>query len=244
MSIKIENTVTPSCDQWEATIRGARNAMNSWDRMDSYATRIENPETGNVADFEYFIGENDQDLLERLAKGGSVEAKYKRMLPIHVDVTAPLYFWKEADQYKVGTTTNSCSTMHKIAAKEFTLDDFSHEHLTARSMRRLTETIDDLNFYRDIYLNGGIDDFEGAPIGYEPRDKTVWLQMIQLLPSSYNQRRTWFLNYETLTGIYHYRKSHKLQEWRDVCAWIKNELPYSELITGEFEDAKDTKDDE
>ncbi len=234
--IKLENTVTPSAAQWEAIIRGARNPMNSWDRMDSYKTVIENPETLNTADFAYFIGENDQQLLEKLAKGGPVHAKYRRSIMVWVDITAPLYLYKELDTYKVGTVCNSCSTMHKIHAKEFTLDDFSHEHLTARGLRRLNETIEDLNYYRDIYLNGGIDDFGGKVVGYGPKHKDIWWQMIQLLPSSYNQLRSYTFSYESLVGIYRWRKDHKLDEWHVFCDWIKNDLPYSELITGEFDD--------
>lgn len=234
MSIKIENTVTLSAQQWEAVIRGMRNPKNSWHLSDSYATHIEDPETGNVADFEYFIGENDQKLMETLAKGGPVHAKYRRMIFAYVDIVAPLYFFKEMDTYKVGTVCNSCSTMHKIQAKEFTLDDFSHEHMTSLSLANLQNTINLLNIYRNTYLYGGEDIQEdGSVRTYEPKNKDIWWQMIQLLPSSYNQRRTYLFSYEALVGVYRWRKDHKLDEWHIFCDWIKNELPYSELITGE-----------
>lgn len=218
--IKIERVVTPSPAQWDAIIRGTRNAKNSWDRMDSYKTVIENPQTGNTADFEYFIGENDQTLLENLAAGGSVHAKYRRMIIVYVDITAPLYWWKEMDTYKVGTTANSCSTMHKIHAKEFVPTDFSCERLNERSWPVFKATLDELNYNRDKFN--------------ETKEVEYWEQMIELLPSSYNQMRTVCLNYEVLVGIYRDRKNHKLNEWREFCKWIE-ELPYSELITGKVE---------
>jgi hypothetical protein len=236
MSIKIENVVLPSPAQWEAIIRGTRNAKNSWDRSDSYITRIEDPETLETADFEFFMGDDDLDLMTRLANGGPVHAKYRRTIPLWVDVTAPLYWWKEADTYKVGTTANSCSTMHKIHSRAFRLEDFSHEHLIGRALITLNRTIDDLNYYRDLYNNGGVDIDTGEY--HEPKDKDIWWQMIQELPSSYNQKRTLFMPYETLVGMYKYRKNHKLDEWREFCDWIKT-LPYSELITGEFENSRE-----
>lgn len=213
--IKLENTVTPSPKQWEAIIRGMRNPMNSWGKSDSYSTHIEDPETHNTADFEFFIGDADEELMMKLAKGGSVHAKYRRMTPVYVDITAPLYWWKEFDTYKVGTVANSCSTMHKIHAKEFTLDDFSHEHLLKTGRDCLDQVIKTLNVYRNLYLKDGY--------------KADWNNMIQLLPSSYNQKRTIMLNYEVLVGMYRDRKNHKLQEWHEFCRWIEN-LPYSELI--------------
>ena len=239
MSIKIENVVLPSAKQWEAIIRGARNPKNSWARMDSYATHLEDPVTMETADYEYFIGENDQQLLEKLAAGGPVHAKYRRMITVYMDITAPLYFWKEFDKYQIGVVTNSCSTMHKIHAKEFTLEDFSHEHLMEWSDYEdeakqfapdrlcnfkfyLMDTITALNNARDLYLI--------------TKDKKYWWQMIQLLPSSYNQKRTVMLNYEVLANIYKWRKDHKLDEWRSFCTYIENCLPYSELITGEKKD--------
>lgn len=218
MSIKIENVVLPSAEQWEAIIRGARNPKNSWDRMDSYATHLEDPLTMETADYEYFIGENDQKLLEKLAAGGPVHAKYRRMITVYMDITAPLYWWKEFDKYQIGVVTNSCSTMHKIHAKEFTREDFSIEHLYPYAMNAMNDTIQMLNHYRDDYLI--------------TKSKEDWWQMIQLLPSSYNQKRTVMLNYEVLANIYKWRKDHKLDEWRSFCTYIENCLPYAELITG------------
>ena len=234
MALKIENVVLPSPDQWAAIIRGTRNPKNSWDRMDSYATHVEDPETMETADYEYFIGPNDQKLLEVLAAGGPVHAKYRRMIPVYLDITAPLYWWKEFDTYKLGTVANSCSTMHKIHAKEFTMEDFSHEHLQGPGIVKLEETIKLLNYYRDIFNNtiehNRKDGLDGASI-----KKDWWWQMIQLLPSSYNQKRTVMLNYEVLVNIYRWRRDHKLDEWHTFCDWIET-LPYSELITGEKKD--------
>jgi hypothetical protein len=229
MSIKIENTVTPSCDQWEAIIRGMRNPKNSWHLSDSYATYIENPETGNVADFEYFIGENDQKLMETLAKGGPVHAKYRRMIPVFVDVTAPIFWWKEFDTYKIGSVRNSCSTMHKIHVKEFSIDDFSHEGCDeVLSAKAALETLLVTLEYLRIKFN-------------ETGEKRYWRALIELLPEGFNMRSTLFLNYEVLVGIYRWRKDHKLDEWHTFCDWIRD-LPYSELITGEFEEKKDGDD--
>ena len=219
--LRIEKTVLPSPEQWEIIIEGLRNPMNSWDRSDSYKTHIEDEQTLNTADFEFFLGENDLDLMKRLAKGGSVHAKYRRMIPVWVTLTAPLYWWKEFDTYKVGTVCSSCSTMHKIHEKEFELDDFSHEHLSDFSLQIvLQQIVDALNHYRSEYLR--------------TKDKFNWRQMIQLLPSSYNQRRTVMLNYEVLANIYHSRRSHKLDEWHTFCEWIEG-LPYAELITDKEE---------
>ena len=234
--LKIEKFVTASPEQWEIIIEGARNPMNSWDRMDSYATYIEDPETLETAPFTYFVGDNDQKLLENLANGGPVHGKYRRMIPVWVTLTAPLYWWKEFDTYKVGTVANSCSTMHKIHAKEFTLGDFSCEHMRIATKQHLIEDIFELNRWREIYLEGGFDsNFDGTERVFPPKDKDAWHQMIQLLPSSYNQKRTVMVNYEVLNNIYHSRKNHKLTEWHTFCDWIR-ELPYSELITGEEED--------
>ncbi len=205
--IKLENT---NVCGWEAAIRGMRNPMNSWEKSDSDQS---------------YVGPNDHDLMMRLAKAGSVDAKYRRMIVVTVDITAPLYWWKEFDTYKVGTVANSCSTMHKIAAKKFTPDDFSREHLAELPIKSgglvnnvviFDVIVAALNNAREMYL--------------ETKDKAYWWQMIQLLPSSYNQRRTVQLNYEVLAGIYPKRKDHKLDEWHGFCAWIKS-LPYSELIT-------------
>lgn len=228
--INIENVEVHG---WKAAIRGMRNPMNSWERSDSefydmadYLERLFHKGPGASEPIPAFvIGPNDHDLMMRLARAGSEHAKYRRMIVVWLDVTAPLYWWAEADTYKVGTVRNSCSKMHKIHSKEFTMDDFSHEHLTyydhdgelCRDFRDELEClIDELNFARELFNETG--------------DKKWWWQMIQLLPSSYNQRATLMLNYEVLSNIYHQRKNHKLDEWREFCKWIKT-LPYSELIT-------------
>ena len=242
--IKIENVVLPSPSQMGAVIRGMRNPMNSWAESDSYTTHIEDPETQNTADFQFVLGEKDEALMRKLAKAGSVHGKFMRMMPIYFDITAPFYFWKEFDTYKVGTVANSCSTMHKIASREFTIDDLSCEHLlsfTSEGDERKIPFIDaspcaenDIMFSPKSVLECII-----IPIlnrcrdrFIESRDKKYWWQMIQLLPSSYNQRRTIMTNYEVLRGIHIYRKDHKLDEWVDFCKWIET-LPYSYLITGE-----------
>ena len=224
--LKIEKTVTASPEQWEIIIEGMRNPMNSWEKMDSIPDEYFGP--------GFYIGENDHNLMMRLANGGPVHAKYRRMIPVWVTLTAPLYWWKEFDTYKVSTVANSCSTMHKIQAKEFTLEDFSCEHLRKTSELCLKEdVIAELNFWRDIFLNGGhVDNFNGTETVFPPKDKDAWWQMIQLLPSSYNQKRTVMLNYEVLHNIYFSRKDHKLDEWHVFCDWIE-ELPYSELIVGD-----------
>ena len=204
---------------FDHAIRGMRNPMNSHDKSDSYWTHIENPETLNTAEFQYFVGDADKELMRTLAKSGSDHAKYLRMITVYADVTAPMYWLKEFDTYKVGTVANSTSTMHKIHAKEFTLDDFSHEHLlNKRGETALLIVIQELNHFRREYLVN--------------RDKDDWWQMIQLLPSSYNQTRTVMLNYEVLRRIYHSRRNHKLDEWHTFCDWIES-LPHSDLITGE-----------
>ena len=215
--LKIEKTVLPSPEQWEIIIEGMRNPMNSWDKSDSYKTHIEDPETLETADFEFFLGDADHKLMTSLAKGGAVHAKYRRMIPVYLTINAPLYWWKEFDTYKVGTVANSCSTMHKIQAKEFTMDDFSCEHLNRNAMRILERTVEALNTERDNFLFSS--------------NKHAWWQMIQLLPTCYNQKRTVMLNYEVLCNIYHSRKNHKLDCWHTFCDWIR-QLPYSELITG------------
>jgi hypothetical protein len=212
--IKLENTKVMG---WEPAIRGMRNPKNSWDKSDSYWTHIIDAETSDICDFEYFVGDNDHELMMRLAKGGPVHAKYRRMIMVYVDITAPLYWWKEFDTYKIGTVANSCSTMHKIHAKEFTLDDFSCERMHDAGRKALRNTIDVLNFDREMFN--------------KTKDKSYWDDMIQLLPTSYNQKRTVMLNYEVLAGIYPMRGNHKLLEWVEFCEWIKNDLPYSELVT-------------
>lgn len=228
--IKLENVVLASPEQMAFIIQGMRNPMNSWEMSDSYSSYIFNVE--NKAAHKIFnLNENDHSLMQRLANAGTEHRKYMRMMPVYVRITAPLYWWKEFDTYKIGTVANSCSTMHKIAEKEFTLEDFSTEHLisdesiptriySAKDM--METTIKNLNMFCELYL--------------KTRDKTYWWQMIQLLPSSYNQTRNVMLNYEVVANIYRQRKNHKLDEWREVCKWIES-LPYSELITVDSREA-------
>lgn len=208
MSIKIENIVTLNEEQLHSVIMGARNPMNSWDRSDTSGVDI---------------GDTDLDLLKRLRKSGTDHRKYLRMIPVWMDITAPLYWWKEADTYKVGTVANSCSTMLKIHSKEFTMDDFSCEHLTgafavnnvSHPIMLMEDIVSCLNFYRELYL--------------ETNDKEYWWQMIQLLPSSYNQKRTVFLNFEVLLNMYHARKNHKLDEWQEFCKTVEQIPLFKEL---------------
>ena len=267
--IKFENTEVMG---WEAAIRGMRNPMNSWGKSDSEYTKEcstckyydEEDEVCRADDwsgqpmntencYEFEIGPNDLDLMKRLRNAGTDHRKFMRMITVYVDITAPLYWWKEFDTYKVGTVANSCSTMHKIHAKEFTLEDFSTEHLYSGELEFFKEIIDCLNGYRDLYLDSKKNE--------SPRVvKNDWWQMVQLLPSSYNQKRTVMMNYEVLANIYKSRRNHKLDEWAEhdnidtktlkrfydgdfklrdqkslndigFCDWIKT-LPYSELITG------------
>lgn len=227
--LKIEKTEVVG---WEAAIRGMRNPMNSHNRIDSkFVEEVDFDPNDYPCGFK--LGDNDHDLMIRLRNAGTDHRKFMRMITVYVDITGPLYWWKEADTYSVGVVKNSCSTMHKIAAKEFTFDDFSCEHLTPMSLANLTNTINILNIYRNTYLYGGEDLLEdGSKVTYEPKSKDIWWQMIQLLPSSYNQKRTVMLNYEVLANIYKSRKNHKLDEWHYFCDWIES-LPYSELITGE-----------
>lgn len=236
--LKIENTEVVG---FEAASRGMRNPMNSWDRGDTeFHGGVVRFDTCNERwednGYTMSLGSNDLDLMTRLRNSGTDHRKFMRMITVYLDITAPLYWWKEFDTYKVGTVANSCSTMHKIAAKEFTLDDFSHEHLTIRqSTDILKETVDALNVFRDVYLNGGILRYENDNMRcFGKKDKEIWWQMIQLLPSSYNQRRTVMLNYEVLANMYKSRRNHKLDEWHTFCDWIER-LPYSELITGKEE---------
>jgi len=204
--INFENT---SVCGWESAIRGMRNPMNSWDKSDSIF----------VPEYISAIGEKDLNLMKQLIKAGTDHSKFMRMITVMVDITAPLYWWKEFDTYKVGTVRNSCSTMNNIHSKEFTLDDFSHEHLCTSSEKMLNRVIDVLNLERKNYIVS--------------EDKFCWWQLIQLLPSSYNQRATVQLNYAVLRNMYHSRKNHKLDEWsRGFTKWAEM-LPYSELITEE-----------
>ena len=239
--IKIEETETYG---WEAAIRGMRNPMNSWDKSDSaFGRNLAIPYAQNNPNIwfnkygvETYIGDNDLDLMRRLCAAGSDHRKFMRMIVVYCDITAPLYWWKEFDTYKVGTVANSCSTMHKIHDKRFSADDFSREYIWDDRIERpqtqlvgtednpvyldnaeiLIYTIGILNELRELYIN--------------TKDKRYWYNMIQLLPSSYNQKRTVMMNYEVLANMYNSRKNHKLDEWRDFCDWIKT-LPYSELIT-------------
>ena len=248
---------------FEPAIRGMRNPMNSWDKSDSFFYDSDSEgihqyhsfheefldeddvkEAGLYPHPNDVIGRNDLDLMKRLAANGSVHAKYRRMITVYMDILAPLYWWKEFDTYKVGTVANSCSTMHKIHAKEFIKDDFSFDHLTdleefipedwskrlhEKDVRSAIAHHDDLEFiYGEII--GTLNRFRELYL--QTKDKRYWWQMIQLLPSSYNQRRTVMLNYEVLANIYHDRKDHKLDEWREFCEYIKDNLPYSKLFTG------------
>ena len=243
--IRIENVEVIG---WEAAIRGMRNPMNSWQKSDSEFITLDGEQHDICGNFgpchglagleEVLIGESDLDLMKRLRNAGTDHRKFMRMITVYVDITAPLYWWKEFDTYKIGTVANSCSTMHKIHAKKFTIEDFSCEHLITCSeddldwcivagpesvsypFDILSIVVDALNMYQEQYL--------------KTKDKKYWWQMIQLLPSSYNQKRTVMLNYEVLANIYKSRKDHKLDEWRDFCKWIET-LPYHELITGEHE---------
>lgn len=239
--LKIEETEVVG---WEAAIRGMRNPMNSWEQSDSAychrdlgrdCTTCVHRDTGYSACTagHFDVGPRDYDLMMRLRNAGTDHRKFMRMIIVYVDITAPLYWWKEYDTYKVGTVANSCSTMHKIAAKEFTLEDFSHEHLIFEDdvnyidmIGWLQKQIDILNEWRLTYL-----DVKDSPTSAESTKK-YWWQMIQLLPTSYNQKRTIMLNYEVLANIYKSRRNHKLDEWHTFCDWIEG-LPYSEIITGE-----------
>lgn len=222
--LKIENAEIMG---WEHAIRGMRNPKNSWEKSDSNWRYVAPAQRENHIlafysdDSEFWIGPNDADLMNRLRNAGTDHRKFMRMITVYLDITAPLYWWKEFDTYKVGTVANSCSTMHKIADKEFVLDDFSHEHLQDDSVAVLESVIHTLNVHREWFNNKVLDD-----------PKIDWWQLIQLLPSSYNQRRTVMLNYEVLANIYKSRRNHKLDEWHTFCDWIES-LPYSKLITGE-----------
>lgn len=245
--IKIENVEVTG---WEAAIRGMRNPMNSWNKSDSGICKGGDDGIGcekcatydceHTYDHSWQLGKADHELMMKLAAGGPVHAKYRRMITVYLDITAPLYWWKEFDTYKVGTVANSCSTMHKIAAKEFTLEDFSCEHL---GVCIPAEKNDGEECFQNLWIDGIfpkiIEGLNIARIFYirekDPElKKQYWWQMIQLLPSSYNQKRTIMLNYEVLAGIYPMRKNHKLDEWRELCQWIER-LPYSEIITGNLE---------
>lgn len=223
---------------WEHAIRGMRNPMNSWAKSDSLWNGAFNYSNGTPV---WSIGDNDLDLMKRLRNAGTDHRKFMRMITVYLDITAPLYWWKEFDTYKVGTVANSCSTMHKIAEKEFTLEDFSCEHLCDDELELLKEIVTRLNMNRIAFIakdDKRVDRYSVmSDECYAEYKKKLWWQMIQLLPSSYNQRRTVMLNYEVLANIYKSRRNHKLDEWHTFCNWIE-ELPYSELITG-YEEEED-----
>ena len=222
--IKFKNIITADADQMRFVVEGMRNPMNSWSVSDS-EMRFD-----SLLEGMFVLGYDDRKLMKRLSKAGADHRKFMRMMPVYVRITAPLYWWKEFDTYKVGTISNSCSTMHKIAEKEFTLDDFSHEHLIDTCL--LEKIINELNIYRDIYNNY---DAQSDKYKAEFSKKDIWWQMIQLLPSSYNQTRNVMMNYEVLANIYKSRKEHKLNEWREFCTLIEK-LPYREIIIGNTED--------
>ena len=244
--IKLEHVVLASPEQMKFIIEGMRNPMNSWEKSDTVlpidckTCSIPKSEYSNVAKQvtcdicktqEEYIGPNDYSLMQRLANAGTDHRKFMRMMPVYVRITAPLYWLKELDTYKVGTVANSCSTMHKIQEKEFTLDDFSHDHMIPNSLILLEDTINMLNELRAWYLKwDDMNEKDRENFDQNIHDKKdIWWQMIQLLPSSYNQTRNIMMNYEVLANIYKSRKNHKLDEWREFCKWIE-ELPYSELI--------------
>lgn len=233
--IKLEHVVLPSDEQMEFVIEGMRNPMSSWNKSDS-SFRFDYD-----ADAEYYdIGDADKQLMLKLSEAGTDHRKFMRMMPVYVRITAPLYWWKEFDTYKIATVANSCSTMHKIASKPFTADNFSCEHLDQDGYDLLKAIISNLNRYRDIYINGGIIEYPdcGRKI-FMPKDKAIWWQMIQLLPNSYNQTRNVMLNYEVLANIYKSRRNHKLDEWHTFCDWVET-LPHSELIIGKPKDTDET----
>lgn len=239
--LKIENVEVAG---WEAAIRGMRNPKNSWAKSDSHWDYVnQGPEYLTVAHFDdadFNIGPNDKKLMSTLRNAGTDHRKFMRMITVYLDIAAPLYWWKEFDTYKVGTVANSCSTMHKIAAKEFTLEDFSCEHLCDDELELLKEIINRLNMNRIVFIakdDKRVDQYSVmSDECYAKYKKKLWWQMIQLLPSSYNQKRTVTLNYEVLANIYKSRRHHKLDEWHTLCDWIES-LPYSELITGKEEKA-------
>lgn len=244
--IKLEKTEVVG---WEAAIRGMRNPMNSWDKSDSIHipfNMCDDEKDLRLAKMCHYIApiikENDHDLMMKLRNAGADHRKFMRMIVVYLDITAPLYWWKEFDTYKVGTVANSCSTMHKIHEKEFTLEDFSCEHLIKGSIAVLEDAINELNEYRAWYLKWDYMS-ENDKANFDPGitcKKDLWWKMIQLLPSSYNQRRTVMLSYEVLANIYKSRKNHKLDEWVEFCKWIES-LPYSELITGVSLEEEDQK---
>lgn len=237
--IELENVVLASPEQMQFVIEGMRNPMNSWDKSDSVICDTEcgicryassnNCKKASWLIPDFGLGSDDYSLMKKLSQAGTDHRKFMRMMPLYVRITAPLYWWKEFDTYKVGTVANSCSTMHKIAEKKFEYEDFSTDRLLVSGTEHIMKLIAHLNKLREAYLNYDTWDNSGFK---KPSKKDIWWQMIQLLPSSYNQTRNVMLNYEVLANMYHSRKNHKLDEWREFCKWIEN-LPYSELIIGE-----------
>lgn len=213
--LKVDHIVPPSPEQWEFVMEGMRNPMNSWDKNDSEISYVADENTLEMAPFEFFMGENDMDLASRLAAGGSVHGKYRRQLPLMMNITAPLYWWKEFDTYKIGTVANSCSTMHKIHAKEFSLEDFSVENLNWDSLSAMEKVVDALNMYREKFISS--------------HDKNDWKQLIQLLPSSYNQMRSVSMNYENVYQIVKQRTRHKLDEWKTLIEALQG-VPYYDVV--------------
>ena len=239
--LKIEKTVLPSPEQWEIIIEGMRNPMNSWDKMDSETSWEVDVETESLF-VDFALGDNDHKLMMSLANGGAVHAKYRRMIPVFITINAPLYWWKEFDTYKVGTVVNSCSTMHKIHAKPIEMSDFSvdnfHIEGTGLDLEDLfVNVVTDCEDLRKLYMiaaknaKNEISFTEAERKHFRRQARYYWKGLIQLLPTSYNQKRTVMLNYEVLVNIYHSRKNHKLDEWHTFCDWIEG-LPYSEIITG------------
>ena len=235
--IKLEHIVLASPEQMEFIIQGMRNPMNSWEKSDSNCCAVDGFGQCMGCDHpdrcmyysDFYLGENDHSLMQRLANAGTDHRKFMRMMPVYVRITAPLYWWKEFDTYKVGTVANSCSTMHTIMEKEFTLGDFSIEKVSDGLLVGVEAIVNALNTLRDLYIN--YDKYENS----ETSKQELWNSVIQLLPSSYNQTRNVMMNYEVLANIYKSRKDHKLDEWKEFCKWIE-ELPYSELIIGKEED--------
>lgn len=222
--IEISHVVLASPEQMEFIIEGMRNPMNSWEKSDSGA------EYAGLEIVGYNVGPNDYSLMQKLSNAGTDHRKFMRMMPVYVRITAPLYWWKEADTYKIGTVANSCSTMHKIQEKEFTFADFSTEHLLDFSWNRLADIIEQLNYCREKFINYDSEEEKTIHPAMQYKKKDYWWQMIQLLPNSYNQTRNVMMNYEVLANIYKSRKNHKLDEWIEFCKWIET-LPYSDLIT-------------
>ena len=239
--INVTNIVAPSPAQWEAAVRGMRNSFNSWDKSDSCVTRIEDTTTLETADYQFCLGDADMSLMRALTRSGGSHRKFLRMLPVVMDISAPLSIWKQLDTYKVGTVANACSTMHKVREKEFTSDMFSMEDVhTIAGLSSRDQTICALNGLRALYLNGGKTsvvspiDRSISVVEYAPKSPDIWRELIQLLPDSYIQKRTWFANYEVLLKIYFERRNHKMPEWHKFCKEIER-LPRMEAFIDALE---------